>query len=222
MPLVMPVLQCWVIHVQHKQEELCKSSLIYGVHGCLGKHAVSQGSQQKQTTVLWTTLIHCLLPHWEALPDSAAVNASALFLDPVSILDFIFSYINYPNIWLWSLWYRKQRSQNFITKRKQQASLWLYKVVVPTVLAAVGHIIACLEETNHPLFHVLTKTTSVTSLKCGSSHHMVGLHSSAWQPPCSRLITLVHIWYPWFTLSTKNNLFYFSQLEKPETFYKEI
>lgn len=41
---------------------------------------------------------HCLLPHWEAVPDSGAVNASALFLDPVSAPACIFSYINYPSV----------------------------------------------------------------------------------------------------------------------------
>lgn len=38
------------------------------------------------------------LPHWEAVPDSGAVNAAALFLDPVSVPACIFSYINYPTV----------------------------------------------------------------------------------------------------------------------------
>lgn len=145
-------------------------------------------ARKKQNTTSWTTLIRCLLPPWEALPDSGAVNASVLFLDPVSIPACIFSYINYPNIWPWSLWYRKwSRWWIFITKRKEQAGL--FKVEVPDILAAVGHINACREEANSPLplpfLPALTKYTSVTSPKCGPPHHMVGPHPSAWQPPCS-------------------------------------
>lgn len=58
---------------------------------------------------------HCLLPHWEAVPNS---GAAALFLDPVSVPACIFSYINYPTVWPWSLWYRKwSRARIFLTKR---------------------------------------------------------------------------------------------------------
>jgi len=182
--------QQWVTHVQQKQEKLCKSLLICGEKECLGKQAVSRGSQKKQTTTLWTTLLPCLLPHWEALPDSGAVNASALFLDPVSVPACIFSYINYPNAWPWSLWNIKWSSlQIFLTKRKEQARLQLFKVVMPSILAAVGHTNACREEANSPLprpfLPALTKCTSLTSPKCGSPHHMVGPLPSAWQPPCS-------------------------------------
>lgn len=63
-----------------------------------GETGSLQGSQKKQTTSSRTALICCLLPCWEALPDSGAVNASALFLHPVSTPDCIFSYISYPDV----------------------------------------------------------------------------------------------------------------------------
>lgn len=54
------------------------------------------GKPENTNTTLCTTLICCLLPHQEALSDSGAVNASALFLDGAATPACIFTYINYP------------------------------------------------------------------------------------------------------------------------------
>lgn len=51
---------------------------------------------ENTNTTSWTTFIRCLLPHQEALSDSGAVNAPALFLGAAAIPACIFTYINHP------------------------------------------------------------------------------------------------------------------------------
>lgn len=159
---------------------------------------------------------HCLLPHWEAVPDSGAVNASALFLDPVSVPACIFSCINYPSVWPRSLWYRKwSRAQIFLTKRTNSTPT-IFKVLVPNDLDCSGPYKYLQRETTNPpprrFLPALNKCTSVTP----SLHHKAESQPLSLVPLCSRKETGISVQKlsPLSTLPMKSHLFHVAQLEK--------